>query len=45
MVENPEGKLIHFGSIQYEDYTKHQNEKRKLLFQLRNMQINGHQHI
>jgi hypothetical protein len=36
MVENPEGKIIHFGAIEYEDYTKHHDEKRKLLFQQRN---------
>jgi hypothetical protein len=36
MVKNPEGKLIHFGSMKYEDYTKHQNLKRKIHFKQRN---------
>jgi hypothetical protein len=36
MVQNPDGKIIHFGAMKYEDYTKHQNEKRRIHFRQRN---------
>ena len=36
MVFNEDGKKIHFGSIIHEDYTKHQNKKRRESFRNRN---------
>lgn len=37
MVLNPNiNKWIHFGQIGYQDYTKHQDNKRRQLFRLRN---------
>lgn len=36
MIKNQEGKLIHFGQMLYEDFTKHQDNKRRDLFRLRN---------
>lgn len=30
------GKWVHFGSMDYEDYTKHQDEERRKKFKLRN---------
>lgn len=36
MVESPEGKWIHFGDINSEDWTYHQSEVRRKNFQTRN---------
>jgi hypothetical protein len=36
MVFDEEGKKIHFGSLLYEDYTKHQDKKRRQNFRNRN---------
>ncbi len=36
MVENPDGKWIHFGDINSEDYSYHADEKRRKAFQTRN---------
>jgi hypothetical protein len=36
MVENPDGKMVHFGAIPYEDFTFHQDEKRRQSFLSRN---------
>ena len=37
MILNPENnKYIHFGEFGYEDYTKHKDKNRRLLFQKRN---------
>lgn len=37
MLLNPDtNKWVHFGQIGYEDYTKHQNNKRRQLFKIRN---------
>jgi len=36
MVFNEDGKKIHFGSILYQDYTKHKNKKRRENFRNRN---------
>lgn len=37
MILNPNtNKWIHFGSIDYEDFTKHGDEKRRERFQIRN---------
>jgi hypothetical protein len=36
MILTPENKWVHFGAMGYEDYTKHQDEHRRKLFQTRN---------
>ena len=36
MIFNEEGKKIHFGSILYQDYTKHQDKQRRNNFRNRN---------
>lgn len=36
MVQNPDGKWIHFGQKGYEDYTKHQDDTRRNNFRKRN---------
>lgn len=37
MLLNPDNnKWVHFGQIGYEDYTKHQDNKRRQLFKIRN---------
>ena len=36
MVQNPEGRWVHFGQMFYEDYTKHMDERRRELFRKRN---------
>lgn len=36
MIERPDGKWIHFGAYPYEDFTKHNDEKRRELFRKRN---------
>jgi len=36
MVFNEEGKKIHFGSMLYQDYTKHKDKKRRENFRNRN---------
>ena len=36
MVQNPNGKMIHFGDMRYEDYTKHKDIKRRERFRQRN---------
>ena len=37
MVLNPKtNKMVHFGQMGYEDYTKHQDENRRELFRKRN---------
>lgn len=36
MVESPEGKMIHFGQLPYEDFTKHKDPVRRHNFQVRN---------
>ena len=36
MVYNEDGKKIHFGSIVYQDYTKHKNKQRRDSFRNRN---------
>jgi len=35
------GKLIYFGAIPYEDYTKHGDEKRRQSYLKRSMNIKG----
>lgn len=41
MVQNPEGKLIHFGQMGYEDFTKHNDTRRKYLYLRRTENIRG----
>jgi hypothetical protein len=36
MVFNEDGKKVHFGSLLYEDYTKHKDKKRRQNFRNRN---------
>jgi hypothetical protein len=36
MVETPERKMVHFGAMGYEDFSLHQDNKRKKSFQNRN---------
>lgn len=36
MVQDPDGKWIHFGQMGYEDYTKHNDEQRRDAFRKRN---------
>ena len=41
MVLNPEGKLVHFGQIGYEDFTKHKDQKRRDSYLKRATKIAG----
>jgi hypothetical protein len=36
MVEDPDGKMIHFGAYGMEDFSKHKDEKRRTSFRSRN---------
>lgn len=36
MIEDPDGKWIHFGQMGYEDYTKHKDKDRRKSFRSRN---------
>lgn len=36
MIQNPEGKWIHFGAYPFEDFTKHKDKKRRDNFRKRN---------
>jgi hypothetical protein len=36
MVQDPNGKWIHFGAISYQDYTKHKDQERRERFRKRN---------
>ena len=36
MVQIPDGKIVHFGQMGYEDYTKHKDKIRRKNFQSRN---------
>ena len=36
MVENPDGKMIHFGYFGMEDFSKHKDEERRKRFRQRN---------
>jgi len=36
MVENPDGKMIHFGYFGMEDFSKHKDEERRRRFRQRN---------
>ena len=41
MVQNPEGKLIDFGQMGYEDYTKHNDSTRQQSYLRRTANIKG----
>ncbi len=41
MIEDDKGKLIHFGQMGYEDYTKHKNEIRRQNYLKRATKIKG----
>jgi hypothetical protein len=41
MVEDPDGKLIHFGQLKYEDHTKHLNDIRRKNYLTRTSNIRG----
>ena len=42
MIQRPtDGKFIHFGQIGYEDYTKHQNDIRRIRYLQRTTNIRG----
>ncbi len=41
MIINPNGKWVHFGEIGFEDFTKHQDEKRKQQYLARATKIKG----
>lgn len=41
MVKNKEGKYIHFGSLLYEDFTKHNNLERRTNYLARASKIKG----
>lgn len=41
MVISPEGKKVHFGAFGMEDYTKHQDEKRRRNYLSRATKIKG----
>jgi hypothetical protein len=40
-IRNPQGQLINFGNIDYEDYTKHRNEERRTRYLKRSEGIRG----
>jgi hypothetical protein len=41
MIQSPTGKYIHFGQMGYEDYTKHQNDIRRINYLNRATNIKG----
>ena len=41
MVQNPEGKWIHFGAFGMEDFTRHQDEERRRRYLARATKIRG----
>lgn len=41
MIKNPDGKWVHFGQIGFEDFTKHQDEKRRQQYLARATKIKG----
>lgn len=40
-IRNPQGQLVNFGNIDYEDYTKHRNEERRQNYLKRSEGIKG----
>jgi hypothetical protein len=41
MVKTPKGRLVHFGQMGYEDYTKHKNKTRRKNYLTRSAGIAG----
>lgn len=41
MIQDPQGKWVHFGQIPYEDYTKHQDDFRRNNYLIRSANIRG----
>ena len=41
MVTTPDGKIVHFGQMGYEDYTKHKNKTRRKNYLTRSGRIKG----
>ena len=41
MVENPKGKMVHFGAKGYDDYTKHKDDTRRQNYLSRATKIKG----
>lgn len=41
MIQNPEGKWVHFGSSDYEDFTFHKNKERQQSYLARASKIKG----
>jgi hypothetical protein len=41
MVTTPNGRVVHFGQMGYEDYTKHQNKTRRKNYLNRSSKIRG----
>ena len=41
MIETPDGRIVHFGQMSYEDVTKHNNTTRKNRYLLRSGKIKG----
>lgn len=41
MVKTPDGKIVHFGQMGYEDFTKHKNKTRRKNYLTRSSRIKG----
>ena len=41
MVTRPDGKVVHFGQMGYEDFTKHKNKTRRKNYLTRSRKIRG----
>lgn len=41
MIQTPDGKMVHFGAMGYEDYTKHKNKTRRKNYLTRSGKIKG----
>jgi hypothetical protein len=41
MVKTPDGKIVHFGQMGYEDFTKHKNKTRRKNYLTRSSRIQG----
>ena len=41
VIKNPNGKWVHFGEIGFDDFTQHQDEKRKQQYLARATKIKG----
>jgi hypothetical protein len=41
MITTPQGKIVHFGQMNYEDFTKHKNKSRRKNYLSRSRKIKG----